>query len=521
MPHAGIKRWTVVLPILACLAGLAEAKDHVLIMAISQYQQSPKLAGAAVDKNNARELAERMGFQASNATVLADAQLDSAGMRKALNQLEGRLADGDRVFIYYSGHGTSFRNEAGRCEQGIVPYDEKELPSSEIAALLTRMRDRASRVIVMLDSCFSGGVTKAAGGGIVSRGSAPRLTPKLSRRGGAEECDNPTNLIAAVVQPPVARGGLKSKAAYNPEQNFVFISASRDNEISLDAGPLGGLATSSLLKCLKGDTAKDADASGSLSFNELVACAQGEIAGFFPSTGEIVDGGMIYKPHHLTLSGNDGMPVAAAPVQAGAQNAPANPKATLQDLFRGRDATWDIRLDITPNRLRIGKDAFRVSVTSKRAGYLYLLYVGSDDKEFSLLYPDASDPEGSNLLEPGKELVIPGEFKANGPAGADHFVAYVSQQPRPSILKVFDKDGAAAATLGNAAAITKSTCSTRNVSRQACAPEVVVGRNVTRQHPAAEASQTAAAAAEAPAQATQAAEVRDGYGAAFAEIIEE
>lgn len=475
--------------------------------------------GAAVDKNSAKEIAERMGFQTADLSVLSNAQLDQQGMRNALNQLETRIAEGDRVFIYYSGHGTSFLNQAGSCEQGVVTYDEKELSSGELAAMLSKIRDRASKVMVILDSCFSGGVAKAAGGNIVSRSSGPRLTPKFSPRDSASgSCSNPTNQIAVAIQPALASRSVQSKAAYNPEQNFVYLAAAADNEISLDAGSLGGLATSNLLKCLKNKSAVDADSSGSISFKELVTCAQSGIVNFFPSTGELVDSGMMYKPHHLTLAGNDGMPVAApAPAQSSMQmNAPANPKATLQDLFLGRDATWDVRLSVTPTRLRIGKDAFRASVTSKRAGYLYLIYVGSDGKEFSLLYPDSRDPEGSNRLVPDKELFIPGEFRANGPVGADHFVAYVSAQARPAVLKIFDKNGSAAATLGNAAAITQSACVTRNVSREICVDDSAPTRNVERVMRGAP-----SASAQSPAPTAQSTERRDGYGAAFVEAVEE
>ena len=512
---------------LSSVCALGQAKDHVLIMAISNYQSSPKLPGTVVDQASAKHIAGLLGFQTTNVTELSDGQLTQVGMRNALTRLEGQISDGDRAFIFYSGHGTSFRNTAGVCEQGVVTQDGEVVSSSEIASLLSRLRERASRVFVMLDSCFSGGVAKAAGG-LVSRSGGKRVTAKfVSRAGAADTCMNPTNQIALVVEPPVGRGGLSSKAAYNPEQNLVFLSASRDNEVSLDAGSQGGLATSSVLKCLENGTAKDSDASGSLSFEEIIACAQGEVGKFFPPSGEIIVNDIIYKPHHLTLAGNTGMPVMAAPSQpAPATSAAsttvtpataANPKATLQDVFRGRDASWDVRLNINPARLRIGKDAFRISVLSQRAGYLYLLYVGSDNKEFSLLYPDSRDKEGSNRLTPNQELLVPGAFHANGPAGTDHFVAYVSPQPRPAILKLFGKEGAAVGTIGTAAALAKSACMVGG----SCGKTAVASRNVSRNMADAtpEATTTTQTAPEAGSVPTQADSI--GYGAAFAEVIEE
>lgn len=497
------------------LLGGVEAKDHVLIMSISQYPKSQSLPGAAIDKNSAKEIAARMGFQTDDATTLTDAQLTVAGIRNALGQLDAKVQDGDRLFIYYSGHGTSFRNKDRVCEQGIHAYDEQALASSEVAQLLSRMRDRASKVIVMLDSCYSGGVVKTAESGVVARSAGLVLTPKfVARDGEGGSCQNPTNQISAVVAPPITRGAAASKAAYNPEQNFVFISASRDNEISLDAGTQGGLFTSGMLKCTRDQLANDEDASGSISFKELVSCAQHQIAGFFPGSGEMASGNYIFKPHHVTIAGNDGMPITSPPSTPSAQKVMANPKATLQDLFNGRDATWDVQLQVSPNVLRIGKDSFRASAISKRPGYLYLVYVGSDGKEFSLLYPDSSDAVGSNRMEPSKELVIPGEFKANGPAGTDHFVAYVSPEPRTEITKIFSKDGSAQASMATAVAINQSSCATRNSSSENCFSDGASARNVVRIRQAT----TASSNTVAPATAMM---PRDGYGAALATIIEQ
>ena len=104
---------------LAALAGgAAQARDHVLVLAISNYVQQP-LRGVRFDADNALRLAAGLGYDTASATVLKDDALTTAGLQRALGRLSEGVAMNDRVFVYYSGHGASLR-EGKQCVQALV-----------------------------------------------------------------------------------------------------------------------------------------------------------------------------------------------------------------------------------------------------------------------------------------------------------------------------------------------------------------------------------------------------------------
>lgn len=83
------------------------------------------------------------------------------------------------------------------------------LPDRELRPLFDALADRAGKVLVFFDSCFSGGAmtTRAIG-------NAGKLRPKFYQKGGSA-----TNCGAAVNVRGFARGLSEGK------QNFVYIAA--------------------------------------------------------------------------------------------------------------------------------------------------------------------------------------------------------------------------------------------------------------------------------------------------------
>jgi hypothetical protein len=92
-------------------------------------------------------------------------------IREALEALAGdQIAEGDRVLIYYSGHGARVRarHQGHRVSrEAIVPVDALSGPTprflfdSELNAALRRIRRRTPDVTVILDCCHSAGVTRS------------------------------------------------------------------------------------------------------------------------------------------------------------------------------------------------------------------------------------------------------------------------------------------------------------------------------------------------------------------------
>lgn len=426
------------------------AADRALIMTISEYGGSAALPGVKNDAANAQKILAGFGYSADHVRRLQDGALTLNGMRQALGQLESETTDGDRAFVYFSGHGTSY-SVGDHCEQALVSVDMKPFPAKEMFTFLTALRDRTSRVVVVLDACFSGGVAETVAKSAPLQRSLARFAPKYWKiPEGAHSCSTPVNVPANLL------AGLRGlKGAINLERNYAVVAAARDNEVAFDDRQKGGVATTALVDCLASPIA-DTDQSGNVSFAELVSCAQERIRKEIPGEDTL--------RQHLVLTGNDGMPVMAAAARPAAST--ANPKATLRDVQQAADARWDVQAVPSVSSLRVKQDSFHVTVTSSRNGYVYVVYVGSDNREFLKLYPtDSTEP---NVLQAGIPFTIPRIWRSEGPAGTDLLLVLVSSAPR-DLASVFGRTLAAPATYSNARDLQGSLGGCQLRSTETCA----------------------------------------------------
>jgi serine/threonine protein kinase len=121
--------------------------------------------------------------------------------------------------------------------------------------------------------------------------------------------------------------------------------------------------------------------------------------------------------------------VATAPEIIGARQ--FDPMRALDEVFEGRERNHAVTVSTEKAQTRIGKDLLRFRIRSARAGYVYLLMVGTNRSDFFLLFPNAVDK--SNNIKAGEQFDLPRpEWKmvAEGPPGTDHFVVIVSDRPR-------------------------------------------------------------------------------------------
>ena len=83
------------------------------------------LKGIDLDARRAAEMALRMGVPKTNIREVKNEQVTREGLSAALKALSARIAKDDRVFIYYSGHGTQVVNRFGRpgCSEGLATYE--------------------------------------------------------------------------------------------------------------------------------------------------------------------------------------------------------------------------------------------------------------------------------------------------------------------------------------------------------------------------------------------------------------
>jgi hypothetical protein len=130
-----------------------------------------------------------------------------------------------------------------------------------------------------------------------------QLTPKFFSKSDrpANACEVVSNMKTRSLLNEVTRiGGL--------QENFVQITSSRPDEVSLDQPDKGGLATQAMRDCLLGK-AKDLNSSGAVSMDEIQQCAQSQI-------NATLKGNTHFSPHHVTVSGNRNLiPVIRPSVQ--------------------------------------------------------------------------------------------------------------------------------------------------------------------------------------------------------------
>ena len=414
----------------------AWAENHALIMWIGDYgRQDMNLPGIDKDARMARQIATAMGVPESNISELSNANLTQENMGKALVGLYQRIKDGDKVVLYYSGHGGQIPPQNGtsaKCSEGLVARDGLVLDSA-LQGVLTKMGEKASQVVMMNDSCFSGG---AATRSIYAEDEKPKFMPAGVKTNSAitenYACGDPTNVTK------MSRSlSAMAKEARGPQ--VLYIAASNDTQVSL-ATSRGSLGTLAWAQCI-GAAQADGDRSGRINGEELRACSQA----FIDRLG---------KKQNITLQGNSALPLSFVQTAAAAPPAPAptpapvaspapapapqasppapaataavNPITALRDLAAAGDRSMKVDLTLARNSLRIGRDLLDFSVTTARDGYLYVLQVGSDGKTFNLLFPNKIDSD--NAISAGTHRFPRASWRvrAGGPTGYSHLLAIVS-----------------------------------------------------------------------------------------------
>jgi hypothetical protein len=428
-----------IIPILAlgCVAaiGAAPAPDlkfppslpanHALIITVSEYVRSP-LPGVLNDRKLGVELARRFGVPPENIVELSEQQVTRDGLKDAFAAMNQAMLPGDKLYIYFSGHGARYLNKAtNQCTESIVMQDMKVVSNTEFANMIKPLSAKADKTIVMLDSCHSGGVAQAAG----TRSLAAQMRAKFSSEASSPQCSAAVNEGTFTA----ARG----VDFHTTDNNVVILAAARNNEVAWDTSK-GGAMTYNFEQCLNGG-AVDTDHSGSLSMQELTDCVQGRLDKTQEDSAR----------QHATLAGNAGLvpsmanadaaasptaspppAVTAAPPAALPAAAAANVVAALTDIYNQRDDRWAVDATLAAASLKIGSN-LHLSVRSQRDGYVYIFYRGTTADSFYLLFPNELD--NANSIVANQEMKLPRKewsVAALGPKGTDHLMVMVTETPR-------------------------------------------------------------------------------------------
>jgi hypothetical protein len=277
---------------------------HALIVGIGNYSQAsmtPPLKGVPVDVANARKMAEAMGVAPSAIVELRDSAATKPRILREFAKLRDAVKPGDRVLVYWSGHGARFSGPNG-CIEGLQTYTEgvfqttDVMSEAELATHLQPISRVADKVITVMDACFSGGVIRGNTRGLLD---ASRLRARFSDHSGGQ-CN-------VGINQPRTRGLLSEISRLGVQQeNFVQIAAAADNEVSWDDESVGGIATNALTQCLLGE-AKDLNSSGAVSLDEVRVCAQSRMNRYMDQFKYL---GML--PSTMQIKGNRNLVVAPA-----------------------------------------------------------------------------------------------------------------------------------------------------------------------------------------------------------------
>ena len=471
----------------------AQNNRAALIIGIEHYRNpvtAPSLLGVPADMNSAKQIAKAMGIPDKNVTVIQNQQATKRNLMEAFKKVSEFGANGGRVFIYFSGHGSrDYDHKKKQCYEGLLSYDEELITNEEIASATQKLKDNVDKTIVLFDACHAGGVLKTA---LQTRsaGSTPAtsLTPKFVAKGSLDDvmaCRSATNFQTRGLFDQATRLGAL-------QENLVLISSARPDEVAWDEGPgAGGIATQALRDCLLGQ-ARDTNASGAITLEEIRACAQvkmdQKLPGPNPKASNLVIRGnrnlipvvatptapppepvMVAAvtptkpPEQLAqnkppvevvptkpapVSSNPlkpppvvAAPTPAAPVSPPSADAPLASLATLKDIEAQRNPMRKLEIKLAKKTLKINQDYLDLQIKSSHDGYLYLVLLGSDKKSFYMLYPNKLD--GNNRIQAGKTINLPNQswqIKAAGPAGVDHILVLVADSERD--LKTLEALGA-------------------------------------------------------------------------------
>ncbi|MDJ0652779.1 MAG: caspase family protein [Xanthomonadales bacterium] len=279
-----------VLLLLQAAAGNA-ATRHALLIGVGNYDNpvsallAPSFDVSAVEQT----LVEQWGFERDRIFKLLDGEASKKGIIDALRQLEVVSEEGDFIFIYYAGHGTSALdvNVAAALPHtsgALIPADfdkhgsPQEISNSlvvgrrDIRPILENLDRNGRTVFVAVDACYSGNTVRGANSALTGR-------PPLRVRSA--------DLLPAGTetrQRPAKQGG---KDPY-PYREVFYLSAAGEHEPAgeiddqllkwyptFDGKPHGAF-TDALLRAMKGLTpGTDANGDGNITYLELFNAVRG------------------------------------------------------------------------------------------------------------------------------------------------------------------------------------------------------------------------------------------------------
>lgn len=415
----------------------AAAGDRALLIGVNDYKDDTisDLRGPAIDVANIhRLLVETLAFPEAGIKVLTETDATRAGVFNAIDEwLIAGTQPGDRIYIYFSGHGAQVQIPDGdgvRLTTGLVPYDASSsvaqtatsagglILGAQLGEAIRRMTGR--EVTIVVDACHSGSLTRGAEGDDVPD-NIRTITPN-----GPADLD-PADITDALIAE--AKTGLRlldfNSKDGTPMEGVAVWSAATMAQYSYDTAA-GGVFTNEFTAGLR--DRRGAFAGDRVSASSLLAYIRGRTETYCASHPKCAALGFTpellapdsYRAAILVpyLPGGTLLvePVEVAQPEEVAEEATDNVDADappLVDLAVGvfsHDNDFGLEAAILPgNRVALG-DTVRFSVRSGETGQVIVLDSGPDGS-LRRIFPNAySEAAGRNgIVAGGHTLTIPDE----------------------------------------------------------------------------------------------------------------
>ena len=340
----------------------ATAADRALIVGVGDYPgELNDLPGIHLDVDMMQVVAERLGFEDIETLTDQEATYDRFKSRFERWLIDGTRA-GDRVLLYFSGHGGCVADQDGDESDGkdetLILYDT-QFRDDEFNALLQRLSGR--HVLVLIDACHSGTIhkgfnlvgNKSLGVKAVSVGGERWEVYKKDR---GREC--------------VDRAWSGRDKTFQVVDNVdagryaAFLAAAADHELA-GATHKGSLFTLGLYEAIN-------DAVGAQQSLNL-RVLRDNVDNFIRNATA--------SPHEPQFWGNPTFPIQTAPL-----NGDGPIWRRLADLADRAHRITPLPITANQHRYQVG-DELVLTIDIPHAGYLNVVNVGSQDNA-TVLFPN-------------------------------------------------------------------------------------------------------------------------------------
>lgn len=248
---------------------------YALLIGVNVYR-NPKISdlrGCVADVQAVRgylEAATATAGSRLDAVSLLDEAATKSAITSAIVDHLGKAQAGDTALLYFSGHGAEeeaapvFHRFNGEKHTTLVCHDSRtdgvcDLADKELRYWIAKVARPGVHLVLVTDSCHSGGVTRSD--------LTPRLTTVSPMRAWAQY-----DFAAVVTEEDVARASALSEVL--PEGNHVHLSSCEANELAYEVDGQG-VFTRFLLETLGRNT-------GAVTYRDLNRQARLRLRGRYP-----------------------------------------------------------------------------------------------------------------------------------------------------------------------------------------------------------------------------------------------